>query len=301
MSKSTKAVKKAKNDEKLAQMREQANEAAAASEAEIVEEQESEDNLPSVEESPEDSAPEEEQQEVESEEQPDEEVQEEEQPAKDEDVSRLSAKAQKRYRNLANQNTELRAQNERLQSVVAALQNQGYSNQEINSIAPDVAEQVSGLTDQTEEQYRKEIITTASKLVDQRLAEKERETARREQIRSFNSDLVWLEDKYPELNPKDKKYDSDLDSYLSSEYETLAKSDPTVRLRDVAENVMDIREKAVKSAKKDFAQEIVNDVSEEAIAPSTSGPEMDADIDSAMKNAKSVEELEEVMNKHKLR
>lgn len=298
MTDGVKAVKKAQNDEKLAQLEEELKQTP-----EHLAEQSPDDNLASAESLEEESAPTEEQPESQEEsqevdEQPVEETAEEGQDV--DDVAQLSERAQKRFRRLSRENQDLRKNYEQLQNVVNVLQSEGFSHQQAQDLAPAVDQGVTALEDETVLDYERRVAAKAVEIVDRRMQEKEREQQRANQQQQLKTDIEWLESNIPELN-QDKKesYDPDLDNYILDEYDKLSKHDPSVSLREVAEGVMEMRQSAVKKAVKATSNKVVKQATEQAIAPETA-EHVPVDVSGELKSAKTIEELDEILQKEGL-
>ena len=146
------------------------------------------------------------------------------------------SRAERRISELAKQVSELQSvnsENERLKQILANPIQNGMVN------IPDLGDEV------TPERYKTDIINAADQLVKLRMGSVVQElqgTFTRSQAnnRTLN-DVEYVQEKYPELNPNSDRFDPKLEGFVSRQFQTSFRNDPNYSLRDLVEQVMEVR------------------------------------------------------------
>jgi hypothetical protein len=208
-----------------------------------------------------------------------------------EDVRQLSAKAQKRFRNLSTENNQLKEELNRLRYTVNTLQGLGYSKTEAEKIAPDI--DTTGLTEITEDQYKQDVAKQARYIVKDELSKRDKMEQWTRQREWFQQDLETIEQKYPELNPDSDEYNKDLDSFIGDYYERLRLQDPNLRVKDVAEKIISLNKKSLEKKKREDVNKLAKKASSQAIK-SESQESTGTDISAKIMGASSISDLEKL-------
>jgi hypothetical protein len=208
-----------------------------------------------------------------------------------EDVRQLSAKAQKRFRNLSTENNQLKEELNRLRYTVNTLQGLGYSKTEAEKIAPDI--DTTGLTEITEDQYKQDVAKQARYIVKDELSKRDKMEQWTRQREWFQQDLETIEQKYPELNPDSDEYNKELDSFIGDYYERLRLQDPNLRVKDVAEKIISLNKKSLEKKKREDVNKLAKKASSQAIK-SESQESTGTDISAKIMGASSISDLEKL-------
>jgi len=182
---------------------------------------------------------------------------------------KLSERGQKRFQKLSEErktaleeNQRLQEENQNLYSVVQALQNQGYTQQEAQDIAPQIEQ---GYIDP--QRYQQDVAQQAQKIVNQTLTQREAVQARIKSAEKYTEDLKVVEEKHPILNEDSPEYDDKLSGFIADLYTSRVAKNPSVRLTDVTEEVMAIRNKAAEDKSKEEVGKVAKQASRQAMSP----------------------------------
>lgn len=219
------------------------------------------------------------------------------------DLSQLSEKAQKRFRDLsqkAKRAEQVEEENQRLRQL------QGSPKLEIT---PPPSGERSGVTPSkglpwdtdsegaepreiTEEEYQQHVTEAARKVVREELG-------REQAISQFNSDVTAVEDKYPELKPprdgeENPDFDQDLVNQIGDWYKQLLRTNRNLRLSNFVDRLMDLRSKGAEKGRAEVSATLAKQAAEQA-TPSTGTPRSEGtNLEGRIKAAQSPEELEEL-------
>jgi len=192
-----------------------------------------------------------------------------EQEPGDKQSSVLSDRATNRYRDLANKKNEAedrakKAEEERdnLYKLVDTLRAQGYSQDQATEIAQDQVREVSP------QEYEQAVSMRAANVVDQRLREVAMNQQQIRQAELFQEDLGTVEKEYAVLNPDSPDFDPDFERLVGEVYQSKIEKNPHLRLKDLAKEIVEIRDKAVEKARKTQVHKIARQASQQAISPS---------------------------------
>lgn len=174
------------------------------------------------------------------------------------ELSSLSPKGQNRFQRLANENRRLR---ERLgEGMYAAATTEGQKPGAIESSLPWANQSVSEPREITEEQYKQDIAAEADKVVQERIAQYERQQRLKDDVRT-------LESTYDELNPDSEAYNKDLSDLLAKQFLDVRKGNPDASLSEYVENIMSLRERGREEGKSEVSGKILKQAAQQAVAP----------------------------------
>lgn len=208
----------------------------------------------------------------------------------DDEVKLLSKKAQKRFAQL---NAEKKALQEQLEL-------RGKLNPQTRQPATKTNSSSNGLPwlqsqnntqsqdgdvrEVTPEEYTADVQKTAQGIVQQELAKEKI-------LQNFQTDRQACETAYPELDPNSEDYDDSLAKRVTKFYYQAFKEDPTVRLKDFVDDLMTMRESAKAKAKQTITGKIVKQSAEQAVGNTSVKPQQKQTVDTLIKNANSIDEL----------
>ena len=202
----------------------------------------------------------------------------------EEEKSQPSEKAEKRFRDLAEQVKILKQQNEALQKSQTARPVKSETESTKKTNLPWNEE---GETTVTPEQFEEQVQARAKQVVDQ-----QRVTDAR--INQVVFDRIDLESSYPELRPDTEEYNQDLVDFISEGFVERLKTNPDLRLKDYAGKILEISRKSAEQAK---AKSVANQQRIASTQPITSGgaqKPVKNSVESQIANAQSLEELEKI-------
>jgi len=193
----------------------------------------------------------------------------------EEEVSSLSERAQKRFRELsqkAKRADELEAQvkgtpegeHDKFLDALAPRQ---------EAISPTNAPPVSPLpwetqevpTEVTMEDYKRDVTATADAIAQARAADVEFRLRKENEIRG---DEAKIARQWPELNPESSEYRPDLSNKLATIFKKQLYADKSARLYDLVKTVMEVRSSGVEKGKTEVTAKLVKQKAEEAVTPS---------------------------------
>lgn len=203
----------------------------------------------------------------------------------DEDVKRLSEKAQKRYEKITKENREMREQLAALQQRLAGIAPQPKQE---TKVAPLPWEQPQQEADRelTEDELRQEIERKAREIVRTEL-ENEKIVA------NLQSDISECETRYPELNPMSNTYDEQLADKLIQWYKSQVATNPHLRLKDFVSDFMSLRSKAADEVKRNVTGKVIQQASQQALGPAPVKSDTN-NFEQLLSNARSVSDLEKL-------
>lgn len=274
----------------------------AKDEAELTKLREESEKAPETEELAEESLPSEDADESEAEDVPDQPSEAEEKPVVEdqepEPSENLSNRAQERYRKLSEdkrlaleeaQKWREHAQN--LQSVVEALQQQGYTKREAEQIAPQIDQQYID-----PQQLQRDLARQAQAIVHQTLSEREMQQAQVQANERFQEDLKTIEEKHAILNEDSPEYSRKLSNFVADLYESRLAKNPKIRLTDVVNEVMELRSQAAEEASKKQVGKVARQASQQALSPSGGKTDIESLADK-IKSVDSEADLAEIRKK----
>lgn len=198
---------------------------------------------------------------------------------KDEEVKRLSAKAQRRFRKL----TEELNEKERLLEAREKYEPKPKPEEIQPQRLPWDLDEGNG---NQQVDLQEEIEKRSREIVKEELHNKEI-------IQNLQSDIKSVQDKYPELNPEDTDYDPVLVTKISSWYKAQFVQNPDLRLSDFTEEIMSLKTAGKEQGKAEITGKVMKQAAEQALTPSTVKTEGRSAVD-AIRKASSIEELEEL-------
>lgn len=273
-----------KHDEELAKLEEEvAAQLSEPKEEEAQVEQEDEET------STEESAPEETKPPVEEPQEPKPEAEgKEEGEFQDEDVDKLSDKAQKRFRQMVDKIKELEAEK---------IRRERYKFDKPEEVKEQPKEPVREPTfrlpwDKAPQEDPAVIARNTAREETQRTIQEERVGMWLEQ------DLGYVETQYPELNPSSPEYDKELDFYLEDAFKAKIKADSSYRLKDHVDSFMNQRKKAEKKAMEkvrlEKAERLSKQKSEQAVVGTTTVDTPEPKVEDKLWGVESIKDLEKL-------
>lgn len=191
----------------------------------------------------------------------------------DEEVKQLSAKAQKRFKQLAKNNSEL---------------NRELSFLKKNAPKPEPPKPPQKLLLPWEHEEEPDVATIAT----EKARETVLETLRTERILStISEDVKEVEKKYPELDPTSPSYDRVLLAKVSTWFKAQFKENNDLRLKDFVDEVFALRDAGIEKGRQEVTGKIVKQSAEQALT-SSGGRVESSSIDDKIRNARSIAELE---------
>lgn len=196
----------------------------------------------------------------------------------EEEVQKLSGKAQKRFKSLADENMRVKRENEFLRK----------------HLKPEEKETVEKpnkikLPWETEEEEAEDPVIVAKRVALETIAEEKRQD---KILTDLQSDSTELENSYPELNPKGKEYDPTLVTKISVWYKTLFKDNNNLRLKDFVTELMSLRAAGVDRGKSEVTEKVVKQAATQAIISNAPASSPASSVEQKIKGAKTMAELE---------
>jgi hypothetical protein len=193
----------------------------------------------------------------------------------------LSEKAQKRYSKLANKAAETDRLREEVRTLKEAQGTEftagvnpvpvaGSQPQALPKLPWEEALERGEDPTLTPEDYKRDVLANADVIVEQRIKESE---ARRDKVSEVKDDLLETHKKYDRLNPNSETFDKELSTKLATLYNNQLKADPSARLLDFVDTVMDVRESGKEEGKVEATSQLSEQEAEEALTPSETGGE----------------------------
>lgn len=203
---------------------------------------------------------------------------EEHEELSEEDVQKLSGKAQKRFKSLADENLRVKRENEFLRKHLKP------EEKEVEKPAEKIR-----LPWETEEEELEDPAIVAKRTTLETIAEQKRQD---EVLSNLKNDSAELETTYPELNPKDKGYDPTLVTKISVWYKTLFKDNNNLRLKDFVTELMSLRAAGVDRGKSEVTEKVVKQAAQQAIISNAPASSPASSVEQKIKGAKTMAELE---------
>tara|TARA_R110000868_G_C10972640_1_gene770687 strand:- start:21236 stop:22108 length:873 start_codon:yes stop_codon:yes gene_type:complete len=254
--------------------------------------EEAEKPQPDTEELAEESLPSEDNDESETEEESVQPSEEKEEHVVEEQEPELSKRGQERFRKISEERRQaladlqaMRQEKENLLSMVQALQDQGLSKGQAEQAA------ASGYIDPN--QYSQDVARNAQAIVNQTLAQREKEQTIIQAEERFREDLKVMEEKHPELDEDHPEYEEELAFFISDIYQSRFEKNPKTRLPEVVSQVMKLRGKATENALKEQVGKVAKQASKQAMSPS-SGKTDTSTLSSKLAEVDSYAELDEL-------
>lgn len=195
----------------------------------------------------------------------------------EEDVQKLSGKAQKRFKSLADENLRVKRENDFLRKHLKPEEKPSETPSKIR------------LPWETEEEEAEDPVIVAKRAALEAVAEKNRQDTI---LNNLQSDSTELENSFPELNPKDKGYDPTLVTKISVWYKTLFKDNNNLRLKDFVTELMSLRAAGVDRGKSEVTEKVVKQAAQQAIISNAPASSPASSVEQKIKGAKTMEELE---------
>jgi len=207
---------------------------------------------------------------------------------------KLSDRAQKRFRELTQENKTLRGEVQKRQQVNDTLQSLGYTPGQADKISPDI--DLSEVSEITEDQYKTDIAKQARYVVQQEMSKRDQLSSFQTRRENFHTDIEAIEKEYAVLNPDSENYNRELDETIGDYYEVMAARNPNIRLKDIAKKFVEVSRKSAEAIKKQSVNKIAKQASQQAMSPSGEGGETMADVGKKIEAAETIEELEKLRN-----
>jgi len=207
------------------------------------------------------------------------------------EIARLSGKAQRRYRQLANEKADL----EKKLAESSLTKQVDDLIPPVNEAAPESTglpwESADGQPKEiTWDQYSKDIAAKAEQLVEQKLAAREAQT-------NVKQDAAEAKQKYPELNDESlEDYNEDLDRFIADKFIQLQKANPQARLIEFVDQVMELRKQGEQQGKQQTTTKLAEQIAEQAVSTTGESDDeglSDTDVQQMLKEGKmSLEDFE---------
>lgn len=202
----------------------------------------------------------------------------------DEEVQKLSPKAQKRFKSLSDRNKRLERENGFLKSHIKP---DATPSPEPSTPANPLPWAKPIVTGEEEEPTPAEVAeSTARATVQQELRNKQI-------LDTFASDAKELESQYPELNPEHESYRPELVTKIAVWYRAQFKDNEELRLKDFVTELMSLRAEGIEQGRTEVTDKVVQQAAEQAIVSHGAAPAASSTVEQAIGAAKSIDELEE--------
>lgn len=208
------------------------------------------------------------------------------------DISQLSVKAQKRFKQLS----EKAKRSDDLEKELTRIK----KAQEISFKEPPMPDlddkddksdvlpwnaSEDGPRKVTPEEYQKEVEKAAERGT--------RKILQNERILSnLRVDSTIIESKYPELNPENDSYNQVLVDKIGSWYKELFKTNKSLRLAQFVEDVMGLRKQGAEQGKAEVTKSLAKQAAEQAVDPSGTPSSQVNNLEEQIRNAKTPGELD---------
>lgn len=196
-----------------------------------------------------------------------------------EDVQKLSGKAQKRFKSLADENMRVKRENEFLRKHL----NKPEEKEPVEK--PSRAK----LPWETEEEETEDPVIVAKRTTLETMAEQKRQDTI---LTNLQSDSDHLESTYPELKKGGKEYDPVLVTKISVWYKTLFKDNNNLRLKDFVTELMSLRAAGVDRGKSEVTEKVVKQAAQQAIISNAPSSSPASSVEQKIQGAKTMAELE---------
>lgn len=199
----------------------------------------------------------------------------------EDEVKKLSAKAQKRYR----------AMSQRIKELEERLTLRSTLQPKATPVGTPTAAALPPLPWLAPDEGIMPQVPAVDPREEARVAARE-ELARDRIVTNINADVESIESRYPDLNPASEDYDEDLALTIKDLYLAKFKDDNTLRLKDFVEDIMGIRAKAEHKAKAQITGKVVKQAATQAISSTASSQKPQTSVEDMIKGAKSLKDLE---------
>lgn len=209
----------------------------------------------------------------------------------DEEMSQLSEKAQKRFRDLVDQKKKL--EQELLQERKNRLLSQpGVGSKPASPTdngskggSPTAPLPWDGSREITTEEYEKAVEDKAQKIV-------QGELKKEKMLASIRTDVKSIEGDYAEYNPDSEHYDEALVVRTSEWFKVLHKQNPDLSLRAFVDELMSIKSKGATEAKSTITAKVAKQAATQALSPTGVKANAQTTVEDRVKSAKTLKELE---------
>lgn len=197
----------------------------------------------------------------------------------DEEVQKLSEKAQKRFKSLAAQNLRVKQENEFLRKHMKSAE-QPEPPKPAPTKLPWETQEEEGTEDPA-------IIARREALAV--IAEEKRQDAI---VSNLRSDSEYIEQTYAELNPQSEKYDPTLVTKISVWYKGMFKDNNDLRLKDFVTELMSLRATGIDQGRSEVTEKVVKQAAQQAIISNAPATPPASSVQQKIAGAKSMAELE---------
>lgn len=197
----------------------------------------------------------------------------------EEEVQKLSGKAQKRFKSITAENLRIKQENEFLRKHIKPEEKPVEKPNKIK--LPWETEEEGGETEDP--------AIVARRTALEAIAEQKRQD---EILTNLQTDSTELENTYPELNPKGESYDPTLVTKISVWYKTLFKDNNNLRLKDFVTELMELRAAGVDQGKSEVTEKVVKQAATQAIISNVPASSPASSVEQKIQGAKTMAELE---------
>lgn len=202
----------------------------------------------------------------------------------DEEVQKLSPKAQKRFKSLSDKNKQLERENGFLKSHLKPDEKPSPEPATTTNPLPWAKPIVTG---EEGEPTPAEVAETTARAVVQQ------EQRNKDILDTFKSDAKELETQYPELNPEHESYRPELVTKIAVWYRAQFKDNEELRLKDFVTELMSLRAEGIEQGRTEVTDKVVQQAAEQAVISHGAAPAASSTVEQAIGAAKSIDELEE--------
>ncbi len=180
--------------------------------------------------------------------------------------TRHQPRAERRIRELARKNQELQQQ---------------QSYQPNFGMPPQLPRYEPG-AEISPEQLQRDVAQAADGIaqlrINQALAQYDQKAQGQQRVQQLESDVNFVENKFPELNPDSKTYDPRLSSRVTKLYEKAAASNPTLRLSEFVADAMELAGAGTDRARSEVTATLSKQAASGAVTPSSSRGNAEPDL-----------------------
>lgn len=203
----------------------------------------------------------------------------------DEEVQKLSGKAQKRFGRLSSENIRLQKENEFLRKHTKK------ADEPVPEPSTPPINRLPWESTDGDEPEGEDPAVVARREALLAVAEERRQQAI---LDNLQNDSKELETAYPEFDPKSESYDPTLVTKISVWYKGLFKDNNDLRLKDFVTELMALREQGIAQGKSEVTEKVVRQAADQAVTPTApSGPSSDSVV-KKIQGARSIAELDKL-------
>lgn len=202
----------------------------------------------------------------------------------EEEVQKLSSKAQKRFKSLNDRNLALERENGFLKTHLKPAETTSPAPSTPVNPLPWATPIVTG---EKGEPTTEEIAQTAAR------ATVQEELRNKQILDTFASDAKELETQYPELNPEHESYRPELVTKIAVWYRAQFKDNEELRLKDFVTELMTLRAEGIERGRSEVTEKVVQQAAEQAVISHGAAPAASSTVEQAIAGAKTIDELEE--------